>query len=101
MTHAEVLALMEAGRMSLYEEVEVETTGGTVAAGRLADVDAHRLWVDLDEGECGVQDEPWSTGLGAITALYRMRQDRCFWEPHLEQIWPPGVQDGRYPGKNP
>ncbi|SIO84628.1 hypothetical protein [Nocardiopsis sp. JB363] len=94
MNHADVLALMGAGRMSLYEEIEVETTDGT-AAGRLADVDADHLWADLDEDEHGAQDDPWSTALGAITALYRMRQDRCFWEPRLEQIWPPGGQGGR------
>ena len=79
---------MESAHLSLYQEIEIETTED-IAAGRLADVDAHRLWVDLDEDAHGVQDEPWSTGLGAITALYRMRQDRCFWEPLLEQIWPP------------
>ena len=94
MTHPELRALMESAHLSLYQEIEIETTED-IAAGRLADVDTEHLWVDLDEDEHGEQDEPWSTALGAITALYRMREHRCFWEPHLEQIWPPGVQDGR------
>lgn len=87
MNHADVLALMGDGRLDLYEEIEVDTTDDS-AAGRLADVDADRLFLDLDEAEHGEQDEPWSTALGAITALHRMRKNRCFWEPHLEQIWP-------------
>ncbi|MGW8438824.1 hypothetical protein ACWGKS_27060 [Nocardiopsis sp. NPDC055879] len=87
MTHSDILALIEAGRVDLYEEIEVDTTDDS-AAGRLADVDADRLFLDLDEAEHGEQDEPWSTALGAITALHRMRKNRHFWEPRLEQIWP-------------
>lgn len=88
MTPTEALALMDEGRLALYQEVEVDTADGTVV-GRLADVDTHHLWVDLDEDEYGVQDEPWSTALSIVTDLRRVVVRRFPWDPRLEQVWPP------------